>query len=122
MVSSIDYNEPKVINAIECLAHLLPMVGNAYHDIAEELPDMSMMQHYNLFQNLPLINPVPTLPETAVNLYEVVGEKTCGTALVVGDHLVTRHKSQKAAAKYYGISASTVQRAISQDPAPSRKG
>ena len=35
------------------------------------------------------MNPVPTLPETAINLFEEVGEKTFCTALAVGDHLVT---------------------------------
>ena len=43
-VSSIDYNQAKVANAIQCLARLLPMVGNAYHDIADELPEMSTSQ------------------------------------------------------------------------------
>ena len=68
------------------------------------------------------MNPVPTLPETAVNIFKEVGEKTFCTALVVGDHLVMRYKSQKAAAKYCGVSASAVQRAISQDLAHSKGG
>ena len=37
-VSSIDYDQTKVTNAIWCLARLLPMVGNVYCDIADELP------------------------------------------------------------------------------------
>ena len=84
------------------------MVGNAYQDIANELPKMSTSQK-QLVQNLPLVNPVPTLPETAINLFEEVGEKTFCTALAVEDHLVTKHKSQKAGAEYYGVSASAVQ-------------
>ena len=84
------------------------MADNAYRDIADELPAMSTTQHHNIFQNLPLVNLVPTLPETAVNLFEEVGEKTFCTALAVGDHLVTKHKSQKAAAEYCGVSASAV--------------
>ena len=122
MVSSINYDERKVTNAIQHLAHLLPMMGNAYHDIADKLPSMSITQCHNLFQSLPLVNPVPTLPETAVNLFEEVGKKTFCTALAMGDHLVTRCKSQKAAAKYYGVSTSAVQRAISQDPSHSKGG
>ena len=55
------------------------------------------------------MNPVPTLPETGINLFEEVGEKIFCTALAVGDHLVTKCKSQKAAAEYYGASASAVQ-------------
>ena len=43
-VSSIDYDQAKVANAIQCLARLLLMVGNAYHDIADELPEMSTSQ------------------------------------------------------------------------------
>ena len=39
-VSSIDYDQAKVTNAIQCLARLLLMVGNAYHDIADELLKM----------------------------------------------------------------------------------
>ena len=81
-----------------------------------------MSQRHKLFQNLPLVNPVPTLPETAINLFEEVGEKTFCTALAVGDHLVTKHKSQKAAAEYYGVTASAVQPAIFQDPAHSKGG
>ena len=55
------------------------------------------------------MNPVPTLPETAVNLFEEVSEKTFCTPLVAGDHLVMIYKSQKAAAEYYGVSPSAVQ-------------
>ena len=98
------------------------MVGNAYRDIVEELPDMSTTQCHNLFQNLPLVNPVPTLPETAISLYEEVGKKVFCTALAAGDHLVMKRKSQKAAAEHYSISASAVQRAISQDLAHSMGG
>ena len=43
-VSSIDYDQAKVTNAIEHLARLLPIVGNAYHDIADELPKISTSQ------------------------------------------------------------------------------
>ena len=68
------------------------------------------------------MNPVPTLPETAINLFEEVGKKTFCTALAVGVHLVTRHKSQKAAAEYYSVSASAVQQAISQNLAHSKGG
>ena len=103
-VSSINYSQAKVTNAIQRLAKLLLMVGNAYRNTADVLPAMSTIQHHNIFQNLPLVNPVPTLPETAVNLFEEVGEKTFCTALAVGDH-----KSQKAAVEYYGVSASAVQ-------------
>ena len=42
-------------------------------------------------------------------LFEEVGEKTFCTALAVGDHLVTRCKSQKAATEYDRVSASAVQ-------------
>ena len=54
-VSSVDYDQTKVANVIQRLAKLLPMVGNAYRDIAEELLDMSTTQCHNLFQNLPLV-------------------------------------------------------------------
>ena len=43
-MSSIDYDQAKVANAIQHLAKPLPMVGNAYHDIADELPQMSTSQ------------------------------------------------------------------------------
>ena len=43
-VSSIDYDQAKVANAIQHLARLLPMVRNAYYDIADELPKMSTSQ------------------------------------------------------------------------------
>ena len=48
-VSSIDYNQAKVTNTIQRLAKLLPMVGNAYRDIADELTAMSTTQHHNIF-------------------------------------------------------------------------
>ena len=43
-MSSIDYDQAKVTNAIQCLARLLPMVGNAYCDTADKLPQMSTSQ------------------------------------------------------------------------------
>ena len=43
-MSSIDYDQAKVANGIQCLARLLLMVGNAYCDIADELPKMSRSQ------------------------------------------------------------------------------
>ena len=43
-VLSIDYDQAKVTNAIQHLARHLLMVGNAYHDIADELPEMSTSQ------------------------------------------------------------------------------
>ena len=83
---------------------------------------MSTSQRHNILQNLLLINPVPTLPETAVTLYEEVGDKEFCTALAMGDHLVTKRKLQKAAAEHYGMPASAVQWAISQDPTHSKGG